>query len=130
VSADRAGRPESVDLGLGRVQAGGGEIAQVGHRRVDVGKGQFGGDEARLEAGQGKPVRKPGLRVVPSLARRPLRVAATAGGEDDQLAAAEDEVLGALSDRRREQLFELLQRASAGRTPDCAAAAAEPEGDC
>jgi MarR family transcriptional regulator, lower aerobic nicotinate degradation pathway regulator len=44
--------------------------------------------------------------------------------------AAEDEVLGALSDRQREQLFDLLQQASAGRAPDCAGAAAEREGDC
>jgi MarR family transcriptional regulator, lower aerobic nicotinate degradation pathway regulator len=46
------------------------------------------------------------------------------------IGAAEDEVLGALSDRQREQLFELLQQASAGRAPDCAAAAAEREADC
>ncbi len=46
------------------------------------------------------------------------------------IGAAEDEVLGALSDRQREQLFELLQQASAGRAPDCAAAAAEREPDC
>jgi len=57
------------------------------------------------------------------------------GGErlaaaETAIGAAEDEVLGALSDRQREQLFELLQRASAGRVPDCAAAAAEREGDC
>jgi DNA-binding MarR family transcriptional regulator len=57
------------------------------------------------------------------------------GGErlaaaETAIGAAEDEVLGALSDRQREQLFELLQRASAGRAPDCAAAAAEPEVDC
>jgi DNA-binding MarR family transcriptional regulator len=57
------------------------------------------------------------------------------GGErlaaaETAIGAAEDEILGALSDRQREQLFELLQRASAGRAPDCAAAAAEREGDC
>jgi DNA-binding MarR family transcriptional regulator len=46
------------------------------------------------------------------------------------IGAAEDEVLGALSDRQREQLFELLQRASAGRAPDCAGAAAEREANC
>ena len=46
------------------------------------------------------------------------------------IGAAEDEVLGALSDRQREQLFELLQQASAGRAPDCAAAAAEREPEC
>jgi MarR family transcriptional regulator, lower aerobic nicotinate degradation pathway regulator len=46
------------------------------------------------------------------------------------IGAAEDEVLGALSDRQREQLFELLQQASAGRAPDCAGAAAEREEDC
>ena len=46
------------------------------------------------------------------------------------IGAAEDEILGALSDRQREQLFELLQQASAGRAPDCAAAAAEREPDC
>src|ERR1700742_5298545 len=46
------------------------------------------------------------------------------------IGAAEDEVLGALTDRPREQLFELLQRASAGRAPDCAGAAAEREANC
>ncbi len=46
------------------------------------------------------------------------------------IGAAEDEVLGALTERQREQLFELLQRASAGRAPDCGAAAAEREADC
>src|ERR1700742_2311769 len=43
------------------------------------------------------------------------------------MGAAEDEILGGLSDRQREQLFELLQQANAGRTPDCAGAAAERE---
>jgi DNA-binding MarR family transcriptional regulator len=46
------------------------------------------------------------------------------------IGAAEDAVLGALSDRQREQLFELLQQASAGLAPDCAAAAAERESEC
>jgi DNA-binding MarR family transcriptional regulator len=46
------------------------------------------------------------------------------------IGAVEDEVLGALTDGQREQLFELLQQASAGRAPDCAAAAAEREPDC
>jgi DNA-binding MarR family transcriptional regulator len=46
------------------------------------------------------------------------------------IGAAEDDVLGALSDRQREQLFELLQQASAGRALDCAAAAAEREPEC
>jgi MarR family transcriptional regulator, lower aerobic nicotinate degradation pathway regulator len=44
------------------------------------------------------------------------------------IGAAEDDVLGALDDRQREQLFELLQQASAGHAPDCASAAAEREG--
>jgi DNA-binding MarR family transcriptional regulator len=47
--------------------------------------------------------------------------------------AAEDEVLAALDDRQREQLFELLRQASVGNAPDCAAAAVEdeePEGLC
>jgi MarR family transcriptional regulator, lower aerobic nicotinate degradation pathway regulator len=49
------------------------------------------------------------------------------------IGAAEDDVLGALDDRQREQLFELLQQATAGRAPDCAGAAAEreePDGPC
>jgi MarR family transcriptional regulator, lower aerobic nicotinate degradation pathway regulator len=54
------------------------------------------------------------------------RLAAAEGA----IGAAEDEVLGALSDRQREQLFELLQQASAGRAPDCGAAAAEREPEC
>ena len=33
-------------------------------------------------------------------------------------------------DRQREQLFELLQQATAGRAPDCAGAAAEREPEC
>jgi len=52
------------------------------------------------------------------------------GDAEKAIGAAEDEVLGALSDRQREQLFELLQQASAGRAPDCAGAAAEREADC
>jgi DNA-binding MarR family transcriptional regulator len=46
------------------------------------------------------------------------------------IGAAEDDVLGALSDRQREQLFELLRKAAAGRAPDCAGAAAEREPGC
>jgi hypothetical protein len=52
------------------------------------------------------------------------------GDAEKAIGAAEDEVLRALSDRRREQLFELLPQASAGRAPDCAAAAAEREPEC
>jgi DNA-binding MarR family transcriptional regulator len=68
--------------------------------------------------------------------RRRHIVELTAAGEErlsaaeGAIGAAEDEVLGALSPRQREQLFELLQQASAGRTPDCGAAAAEREPDC
>jgi len=67
--------------------------------------------------------------------RRHIVELTAAGGErlaeaEAAIGAAEDEVLGALSDREREQLFELLQRASAGRAPDCGAAAAEREADC
>jgi MarR family transcriptional regulator, lower aerobic nicotinate degradation pathway regulator len=46
------------------------------------------------------------------------------------IGAAEDEILGALTDRQREQLFELLRKAAAGRAPDCAGAAAEREPEC
>jgi DNA-binding MarR family transcriptional regulator len=49
------------------------------------------------------------------------------------IGAAEDDVLGALDGRQREQLFELLQQATAGGVPDCGGAAAEqeePEGSC
>jgi len=49
---------------------------------------------------------------------------------ESAIGTAEDEILGALTDRQREQLFELLQQASAGRAPDCAAAAAEREEGC
>lgn len=68
--------------------------------------------------------------------RRRHIVELTAAGEERLAAAeraigaAEDEVLGALSDRQREQLFGLLQQASAGLAPDCGAAAAERELDC
>jgi MarR family transcriptional regulator, lower aerobic nicotinate degradation pathway regulator len=67
--------------------------------------------------------------------RRHIVELTTEGGErlaaaEKAIGAAEDEILGALSDRQREQLFELLQQASAGRAPDCAAAAAEREVDC
>jgi len=147
-----AGRPEPVDLGLGRLQARGRQVAQVGHRRGDVGEGQFGDDEAGLEAGQGDAVGQPDLGVVPALAaeelilrrraaedrRRHIVELTAAGGErlaaaEKAIGAAEDDVLGALDDRQREQLFELLQQATAGRAPDCAGAAAEreePEGSC
>ncbi len=68
--------------------------------------------------------------------RRRHIVELTPGGEErlaaaeKAIGAAEDEVLGALSERQREQLFELLQRASAGRAPDCGAAAVEREPEC
>ena len=67
--------------------------------------------------------------------RRHIVELTAAGGErlaaaERAIGAAEDEVLGALTDRQREQLFELLQQASAGRAPDCGAAAAERELDC
>jgi DNA-binding MarR family transcriptional regulator len=41
------------------------------------------------------------------------------------LGAAEDQILGALDGREREQLFELLQRATGGHVVDCATAASE-----
>jgi DNA-binding MarR family transcriptional regulator len=46
------------------------------------------------------------------------------------IGAAEDEVLGALTERQREQLFELLRKAAAGHALDCAGAAAEREPEC
>jgi DNA-binding MarR family transcriptional regulator len=57
------------------------------------------------------------------------------GGErlaaaESAIGAAEDEILGALTGRQREQLFELLQKAAAGRAPDCAGAAVEPAPEC
>ena len=42
----------------------------------------------------------------------------------------EDEILGALTDRQREQLFQLLQKAAAGHALDCAGAAVEREPEC
>ena len=67
--------------------------------------------------------------------RRHIVELTAAGGErllaaESAIGAAEDEILGALDDRQREQLFELLQQATAGRAPDCAAAAAEREPEC
>jgi DNA-binding MarR family transcriptional regulator len=67
--------------------------------------------------------------------RRHIVELTATGGErlaaaEGAIGAAEDDILGALSDRQREQLFELLQKAAAGRTPDCTAAAAEREPDC
>lgn len=70
--------------------------------------------------------------------RRHIVELTTAGAErllaaEKAIGAAEDDVLGALDDRQREQLFELLQQATAGGAPDCAGAAAEredPEGPC
>lgn len=74
-------------------------------------------------------------RRAPQDRRRHIVELTTAGEErlaaaEAAIGAAEDEILGALSDRQREQLFDLLQQASAGRTPDCAGAAAEREADC
>src|SRR6195952_646630 len=43
------------------------------------------------------------------------------------MGAAGAETLGALTDRQRGQLLELLQKAAAGRAPDCAGAAVERE---
>jgi DNA-binding MarR family transcriptional regulator len=67
--------------------------------------------------------------------RRHIVELTAVGGErlaaaERAIGAAEDDVLGALDDRQREQLFELLQQATAGRAPDCAAAAAEREPEC
>lgn len=68
--------------------------------------------------------------------RRRHIVELTPAGEERLVAAegaagaAEDEILAALDDRQREQLFELLQQATAGRAPDCASAAAEGEEPC
>jgi len=70
--------------------------------------------------------------------RRHIVELTPAGGErlaaaEKAIGAAEDDILGALDDRQREQLFELLQQATAGRAPDCSAAAAEreePEDSC
>jgi len=68
--------------------------------------------------------------------RRRHIVELTAAGEErlaaaeSAIGAAEDDVLGALTDRQREQLFELLQKATAGRALDCAGAAAEREPGC
>lgn len=67
--------------------------------------------------------------------RRHIVELTAAGGErlaaaETAVGAAEDEILGALTDRQREQLFELLQKAAAGRAPDCAGAAAEREPEC
>jgi DNA-binding MarR family transcriptional regulator len=79
------------------------------------------------------------LRRRASEDRRRHIVELTAEGDDRLVAAekaigaAEDDVLGALDDRQREQLFELLRQATAGRVPDCGVAAAEqeePEGSC
>jgi DNA-binding MarR family transcriptional regulator len=74
-------------------------------------------------------------RRAPEDRRRHIVELTPAGGErlaaaEAAIGAAEDEVLGALSDRQREQLFVLLQQANAGRVPDWAAAAAEREEDC
>jgi DNA-binding MarR family transcriptional regulator len=70
--------------------------------------------------------------------RRHIVELTPAGGErlaaaEAAAGAAEDEILGALDDRQREQLFELLQQATVGNAPDCAAAAVEgeePDGPC
>jgi DNA-binding MarR family transcriptional regulator len=69
--------------------------------------------------------------------RRHIVELTAAGGErlaaaEKAIGAAEDDVLGALDDRQREQLFELLQQATAGRALDCGAAAVEqgPEDPC
>jgi DNA-binding MarR family transcriptional regulator len=67
--------------------------------------------------------------------RRHIVELTTAGSErlaaaEAAVGAAEDEILGALTDRQREQLFELLQKAAAGRGLDCAGAAAEPVPEC
>jgi DNA-binding MarR family transcriptional regulator len=67
--------------------------------------------------------------------RRHIVELTTAGGErladaEAAIGAAEDEILGALTDRQREQLFQLLQKAAAGHAFDCAGAAAEREPEC
>jgi DNA-binding MarR family transcriptional regulator len=67
--------------------------------------------------------------------RRHIVELTAAGGRrlaaaEKALGAAEDDVLGALDDRQREQLYELLQQATAGHAPDCAGVAAERESEC
>jgi MarR family transcriptional regulator, lower aerobic nicotinate degradation pathway regulator len=76
------------------------------------------------------------LRRRASEDRRRHIVELTDAGADRLAAAevaigvAEDDILGALTDRQREQLFELLQKAAAGWAFDCAGAAVEPEPEC
>ena len=67
--------------------------------------------------------------------RRHTSELTAAGGErlaaaEAAIGAAEDDILGVLTGRQREQLFELFQKAAAGRAPDCAGAAAEREPEC
>jgi DNA-binding MarR family transcriptional regulator len=67
--------------------------------------------------------------------RRHIVELTAAGGErlaaaEVAVGTAEDEILGALTTRQREQLFELLQKAAAGRAPDCTEAAVEREPGC
>jgi hypothetical protein len=45
------GRPELVDGGEGLGEAFGGKRFEMGHRRVGIGRREFGGDEARLQPG-------------------------------------------------------------------------------
>jgi MarR family transcriptional regulator, lower aerobic nicotinate degradation pathway regulator len=51
------------------------------------------------------------------------------GEAECALAAAEDDILGALDADEREALYRLLQQATAGHVHDCAAAAAELDAD-
>ena len=67
--------------------------------------------------------------------RRHIVELTATGGErlasaEEALGAAEAEILGALTDRQREELYELLSKAAGGLAPDCAGAAAEREPDC
>lgn len=68
--------------------------------------------------------------------RRRHIVELTASGADKldaaeaAIGAAEDEVLGALSDDQRDQLYELLHLANAGRAPGCGEQPVELDEDC
>src|ERR1700676_2630632 len=85
--------PQAVDGALGLGEALIGQQDQFGHGRVLVGEGEFGGDEARFQAGERDGVRKPWFRVVPPVPACAFGVGTTAAGEYDEVAAAEQGAL-------------------------------------
>src|SRR5262245_16323475 len=86
--------PQVVDRALGVGATFACERDQRRHGRVDLGERELGRDETRLKTRQGNAVGKPELGVVPAITGSAWRITAAACCDHDQVAAAEQALLG------------------------------------